>query len=57
MYFPMEIVAVANMLDTVEMCSLAMIPSEAQVGQAISMLCKQQEREPNNFVYINFPLA
>ena len=57
MYLPMEIVAATEMLDTVEMNSLSMIPSEAQVRQAISMLCKRKEKDTNKYVYVKFPFG
>ena len=57
-YFPMELfVSTKEMVDTVEMGSLGTIPSEAQIRQAISMLCRRQENEPNKFVYIKFPFG
>lgn len=48
----METVIAAEAMDTVEMSTLAMIPSESQVSQAISMLCKKQEINHDKFIYL-----
>ena len=57
MHFPMEVVSVSEKLHTVELGSLTMIPSESQVRQAISMLCKGQDDINNKFTYIKFPFG
>ena len=53
----MDIVTATEVMDTVEMCSLSVIPSEPQICQAISMLCREQEINPNKFIYIKFPFG
>ena len=55
--FTKEIVAAVELLDTVEMSCLTLIPSAAQVRQENSMLCKRQEKKSNKFVYVKFPFG
>ena len=56
-YSQMTVVMASKLLDTVEMSSVAAIPSGTQVCEAISMLCKEQEKQQNKFVYIKFPFG
>ena len=49
MFLPMEVVTVPQKIEVVEVGSLIEIPSEHQVRQAISNLCKHQSDYPDMF--------
>ena len=55
MFLPMEVITIPERIKVVEVGSLIEIPSQLQVRQAISMLCKKQEEHPDKFSYIKFP--
>ena len=57
MFLPMEVVTVPQRIEVVEFGSLIDIPSELQVRQAISNLCKHQSDYPDMFSYIKFPFG
>lgn len=50
----MEVITVSESVTVAEVDSLIEIPSEHQVRQAISKLCKKQEKYPDMFSYIKF---
>ena len=53
----MEVITVSESVTVAEVDSLIEIPSEHQVRQAISKLCKKQEKYPDMFSYIKFPFG
>ena len=57
MFLPMEVITIPERIKVVEVGSLIEIPSQFQVRQAISMLCKKQEEHPDKFSYIKFPFG
>ena len=57
MFLPMEVITIPERIKVVEVGSLIEIPSQLQVRQAISMLCKKQEEYPDKFSYIKFPFG
>ena len=57
MFLPMEVITIPERIKVVEVGSLIEIPSQLQVRQAISMLCKKQEEHPDKFSYMKFPFG
>ena len=53
----MKVVSSAEVMQTVEIDTLAEIPSERQIIEAISILYKEKEKNPKNYVYIKFPFG
>ena len=49
MFLPMEVITIPERIKVVEVGSLIEIPSQLQVRQAISLLCKKQEKHPDKF--------
>ena len=53
----MKVVSSAEVMQTVEIDTLAEIPSERQIIQAISVLYIEKEKNSKNYVYIKFPFG
>ena len=53
----MEVVSSAEVMQTVDINTLSEIPAESQIIQAISILYKEKEKNPQNHVYMKFPFG
>ena len=57
MFLPMEVIAVTERIDVVELHRLTEIPSEFQAHQAMSKLQQIREEFPDKFTYMKFPFG
>ena len=55
LHLPMELVSSPETMQSRDINNLSEITSEAQITQAISIFCKQQEKNCNHCIYMKFP--
>ncbi len=50
----MKVVSSAEKMPTVDLSTVSEIPSEAQIVKAISIIYKEKDKQPQNYIYMKF---
>lgn len=53
----MKVVSSAEEMPTVDLSTVSEIPSKTQIVKAISIIYKEKEKQPQNYVYMKFPFG
>ncbi len=53
----MKVVSSAEKMPTVDLSTVSEIPSEAQIVKAISIIHKEKDKQPQNYIYMKFPFG
>ncbi len=53
----MKVVSSAEKIPTVDLSTVSEIPSEAQIVKAISIIYKEKDKQPQNYIYMKFPFG